>query len=272
MHWPVFVSYHLVHKCYILNFVCCLFVCKILESNRSVYMLRRMLKLTAVFGEVAKEKSILFVSSFIHVRVTRMRIVSMPTFCAQFRWTAYDYILFDCSPVHFILQSRCFSIASIGSIMGGSSANTEGQARSLARCSSIRAVTFDCRGLQRCYPFIRFDAVTSLDSQPLLNRYVYDNSSLINEGVGRSTGRSSFCGRKEIRDVVAVCQWVEENLLPSIASSPLIWLVGSSAGGPVAGECPNEIAARRWFIPALTPNFPIFKVSISQVCMMNSTP
>ncbi|KAK6941911.1 Xaa-Pro dipeptidyl-peptidase-like domain [Dillenia turbinata] len=44
-------------------------------------------------------------------------------------------------------------------------------------------------------------------------------------GVGRCTGRASFTGSSEIRDVVAVCNWVSQNL-----SSNRILLVGSSAG------------------------------------------
>lgn len=44
-------------------------------------------------------------------------------------------------------------------------------------------------------------------------------------GVGRSTGRASLTGFAEIKDVIAVCKWVCENL-----SADRILLVGSSAG------------------------------------------
>lgn len=44
-------------------------------------------------------------------------------------------------------------------------------------------------------------------------------------GVGRSTGRASLTGFAEVNDVVAVCNWVSQNL-----SSDKILLVGSSAG------------------------------------------
>lgn len=44
-------------------------------------------------------------------------------------------------------------------------------------------------------------------------------------GVGRSTGKASLTGFAEIKDVVAVCNWVSENL-----SANKILLVGSSAG------------------------------------------
>ena len=44
-------------------------------------------------------------------------------------------------------------------------------------------------------------------------------------GVGRSTGRASLTGFAEVKDVVAVCNWVSQNL-----SSDKILLVGSSAG------------------------------------------
>lgn len=44
-------------------------------------------------------------------------------------------------------------------------------------------------------------------------------------GVGRSTGRASLTGFAEIKDVIAVCKWVTENL-----STNRILLIGSSAG------------------------------------------
>ena len=96
-----------------------------------------------------------------------------PLLALTFVGPASDYILFGCrSPIYFVLQNQpsnvVLSIASAGSILGGSSANTEGQARSLARRSSIRAVTFNCRGLHQCDTCIRFDAITSLGLQLLL--------------------------------------------------------------------------------------------------------
>lgn len=44
-------------------------------------------------------------------------------------------------------------------------------------------------------------------------------------GAGRSTGRPSLTGFAEIKDVIAVCKWVSQNL-----SADRILLVGSSAG------------------------------------------
>ena len=44
-------------------------------------------------------------------------------------------------------------------------------------------------------------------------------------GVGRSTGRASLTGSSEIRDIIAVCKWVCQNL-----AANRILLVGSSAG------------------------------------------
>ncbi|KAG8653126.1 uncharacterized protein LOC110617270 [Manihot esculenta] len=55
-------------------------------------------------------------------------------------------------------------------------------------------------------------------------------------GAGRSTGRPSLTGFSEIKDVVAVCKWVCENL-----SIDRILLVGSSAGAPIAGSAVDEI-------------------------------
>ncbi|XP_010265889.1 PREDICTED: uncharacterized protein LOC104603528 [Nelumbo nucifera] len=50
-------------------------------------------------------------------------------------------------------------------------------------------------------------------------------------GAGKSSGRASLTGFSEIRDVVAVCKWVTENL-----STDRILLVGSSAGAPISGS------------------------------------
>lgn len=55
-------------------------------------------------------------------------------------------------------------------------------------------------------------------------------------GVGRSTGKASLTGFSEVKDVIAVCKWVCENL-----SSERILLVGSSAGSPIAGSAVDEI-------------------------------
>ncbi|CAN6558929.1 unnamed protein product [Malus baccata var. baccata] len=55
-------------------------------------------------------------------------------------------------------------------------------------------------------------------------------------GVGRSTGRASLTGFAEIKDVIAVCKWVSENL-----SADMILLVGSSAGAPIAGSAVDQI-------------------------------
>ncbi|XP_044478575.1 uncharacterized protein LOC123225789 [Mangifera indica] len=55
-------------------------------------------------------------------------------------------------------------------------------------------------------------------------------------GVGKSNGRASLTGFAEVKDVVAVCKWVCENL-----STDRILLVGSSAGAPIAGSAVQEI-------------------------------
>ncbi|KAF8395906.1 hypothetical protein HHK36_019861 [Tetracentron sinense] len=55
-------------------------------------------------------------------------------------------------------------------------------------------------------------------------------------GVGRSTGWPSLTGSSEIRDVVAVCKWVCENM-----STHRILLVGSSAGAPISGSAVDKI-------------------------------
>ena len=74
------------------------------------------------------------------------------------------------------------------SILGGCQALLRGIASGLAE-NGYRSVTFDMRG------------------------------------AGKSTGRPSLTGFAEIKDVVAVCKWVRENL-----SGDRILLVGSSAG------------------------------------------
>ncbi|KAH7543609.1 hypothetical protein FEM48_Zijuj02G0202000 [Ziziphus jujuba var. spinosa] len=55
-------------------------------------------------------------------------------------------------------------------------------------------------------------------------------------GAGRSTGRPSLTGFAEIKDVIAVCKWVSQNL-----SADRILLVGSSAGAPIAGSAADQI-------------------------------
>ncbi|XP_002285621.1 uncharacterized protein LOC100251931 [Vitis vinifera] len=85
------------------------------------------------------------------------------------------------------------------SVLGGCQALLKGIALGLAE-KGYRAVTFDMRG------------------------------------AGRSTGRPSLTGFSEIKDVVAVCKWVCDNL-----SSDRILLVGSSAGAPIAGSAVNQI-------------------------------
>lgn len=85
------------------------------------------------------------------------------------------------------------------SVLGGCQALVKGIALGLAE-KGYRAVTFDMRG------------------------------------AGRSTGRPSLTGFSEIKDVVAVCKWVCDNL-----SSDRILLVGSSAGAPIAGSAVNQI-------------------------------
>ena len=74
------------------------------------------------------------------------------------------------------------------SILGGCQALLKGIAAGLAE-KGYKAVTFDMRG------------------------------------AGKSTGRATLTGFAEIKDVIAVCKWVCENL-----SSDRILLVGSSAG------------------------------------------
>lgn len=85
------------------------------------------------------------------------------------------------------------------SIMGGCQALVMGIARELVHRGYV-AVTFDMRG------------------------------------VGSSTGKASFTGFKEIRDVVAVCNWVIQNL-----SVQRVLLVGSSAGAPIAGSAVDKV-------------------------------
>ncbi|PIM99737.1 hypothetical protein CDL12_27763 [Handroanthus impetiginosus] len=55
-------------------------------------------------------------------------------------------------------------------------------------------------------------------------------------GVGKSTGKASLTGFKEIQDVIAVCKWASDNL-----SADKILLEGSSAGAPIAGSAVDKI-------------------------------
>ncbi|KAK4419503.1 hypothetical protein Salat_2363200 [Sesamum alatum] len=55
-------------------------------------------------------------------------------------------------------------------------------------------------------------------------------------GVGKSTGKPSLTGSKEIQDVVAVCKWASLNL-----PADRILLVGSSAGAPIAGSAVDKV-------------------------------
>ncbi|WCJ36987.1 alpha/beta-Hydrolases superfamily protein [Euphorbia peplus] len=85
------------------------------------------------------------------------------------------------------------------SILGGCQALLRGIALSMAE-KGYRAVTFDMRG------------------------------------AGRSSGRASLTGFAEVKDVIAVCKWVCDNL-----AAHRILLVGSSAGAPIAGSAVDEI-------------------------------
>jgi uncharacterized protein len=49
-------------------------------------------------------------------------------------------------------------------------------------------------------------------------------------GVGRSTGKSTYTGAHEVKDVEAVCEWVHKTLDVDII------LVGSSAGAYLAPD------------------------------------
>ncbi|CAJ1977800.1 unnamed protein product [Sphenostylis stenocarpa] len=55
-------------------------------------------------------------------------------------------------------------------------------------------------------------------------------------GAGKSTGRPSLTGFAEIKDVVAVCNW-----LSNTSSLSRFLLVGSSAGAPIAGSAVDQI-------------------------------
>ncbi|KAG4908721.1 hypothetical protein AAZX31_20G231900 [Glycine max] len=55
-------------------------------------------------------------------------------------------------------------------------------------------------------------------------------------GVGKSTGRASLTGFSEVKDVVAVCNWLSNTF-----SLPRILLLGSSAGAPIAGSAVDQI-------------------------------
>ncbi|CAN4089710.1 unnamed protein product [Withania somnifera] len=55
-------------------------------------------------------------------------------------------------------------------------------------------------------------------------------------GVGRSTGKPSITGFKEVKDVVVVCKWACDNTYVN-----KILLVGSSAGAPIAGSAVDQV-------------------------------
>ncbi|XP_010536025.1 PREDICTED: uncharacterized protein LOC104811123 [Tarenaya hassleriana] len=55
-------------------------------------------------------------------------------------------------------------------------------------------------------------------------------------GAGKSTGRATLTGFAEVKDVIAVCRWVCQNL-----GVDKIVLVGSSAGAPIAGSAVDQV-------------------------------
>ncbi|XP_010420774.1 PREDICTED: uncharacterized protein LOC104706298 [Camelina sativa] len=55
-------------------------------------------------------------------------------------------------------------------------------------------------------------------------------------GAGESTGRATLTGFAEVKDVVAVCRWLCENV-----GAHRILLVGSSAGAPIAGSAVEQV-------------------------------
>uniref|UniRef100_A0A1J3EDL1 Xaa-Pro dipeptidyl-peptidase-like domain-containing protein n=1 Tax=Noccaea caerulescens TaxID=107243 RepID=A0A1J3EDL1_NOCCA len=85
------------------------------------------------------------------------------------------------------------------SLLGGCQALLRGIASELA-CKGYTAVTFDTRG------------------------------------AGKSTGRATLTGFSEVKDVIAVCRWLSQNL-----GADRILLVGSSAGAPIAGSAVDQI-------------------------------
>lgn len=61
-------------------------------------------------------------------------------------------------------------------------------------------------------------------------------------GVGCSTGKATFTGCYEVKDVEAVCRWVHRSLdLCSV-------LVGSSAGAPIAGSAVDLVPAVKGYV------------------------
>lgn len=69
-------------------------------------------------------------------------------------------------------------------------------------------------------------------------------------GVGRSTGRPSLTGFAEVKDVVAVCNWVSHSL-----SLPRVLLVGSSAGITTQHNTPLRSVTFVTFSPFLLISF-----------------
>ncbi|CAE6110759.1 unnamed protein product [Arabidopsis arenosa] len=55
-------------------------------------------------------------------------------------------------------------------------------------------------------------------------------------GAGKSTGRATLTGFAEVKDVVAVCRWLCQNV-----GAHRILLVGSSAGAPIAGSAVDQV-------------------------------
>ncbi|KAJ4908208.1 alpha/beta-Hydrolases superfamily protein [Raphanus sativus] len=85
------------------------------------------------------------------------------------------------------------------SLLGGCQALLKGIGSELA-CKGFKSVTFDTRG------------------------------------AGKSTGRATLTGFAEVKDVIAVCRWVSQNL-----GAHRILLVGSSAGAPIAGSAVEQV-------------------------------
>lgn len=73
-------------------------------------------------------------------------------------------------------------------------------------------------------------------------------------GVGRSTGRPSLTGFAEVKDVVAVCNWVSHSL-----SLPRVLLVGSSAGITTQH---NTTHLSDLLLSSLFPHFSLYHFSV----------
>ncbi|EER10006.1 conserved hypothetical protein [Perkinsus marinus ATCC 50983] len=88
--------------------------------------------------------------------------------------------------------------------MGGSQANMASLAKMLSEREGFNCITFDMRG------------------------------------IGRSTGSSTFTGSDEVKDVVAMANYVRENLVPKGDTAQII-LLGSSAGAAIAGSAASLV-------------------------------